>query len=206
MNRQHIYVVDDEESVRDALVWLLESVQLSVSAHSDADDFLRCFTSGLSACLLLDVRMPGMSGLELQRTLKLKDIDIPIIFLTGHCDVDMAVRTMKLGAFDFIQKPFNNQQLLDVIYAGLKRSDQIGWLQRQNSDKQKKLSTLTVREHEVFLHAVDGFTNKMIAKSFDISVKTVEAHRASIMRKLNARSLAELIDLSREARPKTAIF
>ena len=188
-----VHVVDDDDSVRDALKWLLESTGLSIREYARAEDFLDMYKPTPPECLLLDVRMPGMSGIELQKKLNGYAISLPVIILTGHGDIQMAVQAMKKGAMDFIQKPYNQESLIELVRKALQKSSEES---RQNSEleeRENRLSSLTAREREVLDLVVIGETNKAIAAILDISPKTVETHRARIMEKLQARSLADLI-------------
>jgi len=193
---QTVYVVDDDDAVRDVLIWLMESVKLPTECYSTARDFLDAVEPDQQGCILLDVRMPGMSGIELQRELKRIGIDMPVIIITGHGDVPMAVHAMKEGAFDFIEKPFNNQVLLDQVQAALAKCREANQAKAEKADAEERLSHLTEREKEVLELVVAGDTNKAIARTLDISTKTVEAHRAKVMRKMGAGSLAELVRLA----------
>lgn len=188
-----IFVVDDDEPMRDSIFWLLESVNLSVRMFESAHDFLNADDLRRPGCILLDVRMPGMSGMELLEQLKDHDILQPVIIITGHGDVPMAVRALKHGAFDFIQKPFNGQELLDRVNAALK-------LDRENRQQNIKIAglrshfdVLTVREREITELVVAGDSSKVIGRKLGISSRTVDIHRSNIMKKLNIHSIAELV-------------
>lgn len=188
-----IYIVDDDHAIRHAMGLLMKSVGLRCEIFESADDFLTDHTNDRSGCLVLDIRMPGMGGLELQEKLRDLDCTLPIIFITGHGDIPMAVEAMQKGAFDFIQKPFRDQELLDRIQDALKTERE----QRSRREKQSivrdKLSRLTKREHEVFVLVVTGKPNKIIAHELGVSQRTVEIHRARVMEKMEARSLADLV-------------
>lgn len=188
-----IFVVDDDEAMRDSIHWLLESVSLSARMFSSANDFLSAGDLCQPGCILLDVRMPGMSGMELLEQLKDHGILQPVIIITGHGDVPMAVRALKHGAFDFIQKPFNGQELLDRVNAALK-------LDRENRQHNKEIEglrshfdVLTAREREIMELVVVGDSSKIIGKKLGISSRTVDIHRSNIMKKLKIRSIAELV-------------
>lgn len=187
-----VFVVDDDEAVRESLRFLISSVDLEVRTFGSATDFLDNYDSGLTGCLVVDVRMPGMSGLELQRQLSDRRINLPVIIITGHGDVDMAVRAMKSGAFDFIQKPFNDQVLLDLIQAALDKNARAAEANAERASIADKMSLLTDREREVLNGIVDGSSNKDIAAHLNLSEKTIEFHRSKVMRKMSASSLAEL--------------
>jgi len=187
-----VYVVDDDEAVRESLSYLISSVDLQVKTFASATDFLDIYEHGLTGCLVVDVRMPGMSGLELQRQLSDRSINLPVIIITGHGDVDMAVRAMKSGAFDFIQKPFNDQVLLDLIQAALEKNARAAEENAERANIADKLKQLTDREREVLNGIVEGSSNKDIAAQLNLSEKTIEFHRSKVMRKMSATSLAEL--------------
>ncbi len=187
-----VFVVDDDEAVRESLRFLISSVDLQVKTFASATDFLDAYQPGLQGCLVVDVRMPGMSGLELQRQLSDRSISLPVIIITGHGDVDMAVRAMKSGAFDFIQKPFNDQVLLDLIQAALEKNARAAEADAERADITDQLKQLTDREREVLNGIVEGSSNKDIAAHLNLSEKTIEFHRSKVMRKMSATSLAEL--------------
>jgi two-component system response regulator FixJ len=192
-----VFIIDDDEAVRDGLKWLIESVDLKAAAFTSAQEFLDRYTPGQPGCLLLDIRMPGMSGLALQQVLKSRSFDLPIIILTGHGTVQMAVDAMKAGAFDFIEKPFQNQRLLDRIHDAIDLSINNNIEHEKRAEVMQLLELLTPREHQVLNMVVAGETNKAIAYRLDISEKTVEVHRAKVMEKLGAASLADLIRKTR---------
>jgi len=188
-----VFIVDDDKAVRDSLKWLISCVGLHVEAYASAQDFKSVCDPERPGCVLMDVRMPGMSGLELQKELQARTICPPVIIITGHGDVQMAVRAMKDGAFDFIEKPFNDQTLLDLVQRAVDKS--LETVERYEAQKEvlKSLDTLTPREREVLSLIVSGETNKGIAHLLEISDKTVEAHRARVMEKLHATSFADLM-------------
>ena len=190
-----VYMVDDDKAMRDSVCMLLESVNIACKLFSCADDFLKHCGPMQEGCLLLDVRMPGMSGMELLEMLKPKGILLPVILITGHGDVPMAVRALKFGAFDFIQKPFNAQELLDRVHAALNQ-DRENRRQLQEIERRRAhLASLTRREMEVVELIVAGNSSKVIAIKLGISPKTVDIHRASILKKLDVRSVAEIVQL-----------
>ncbi len=191
-----VFVVDDDEAMRSSLQWLIESVGLAVECHDSAEAFLKSYYPGRSGCLLLDVRMPGMGGLELQEYLRRNEITIPVIIITGHGDVSMSVRAMKEGAVDFIEKPFNDELLLDAIRNALSLDQQMREQQGVRAELASRLALLTPREHEVMAMVTDGKSNKEIANALGVTAKTVEAHRAKVMDKMQASSLAELVRMS----------
>jgi len=191
-----VFVVDDDEAVRDSLKWLLESSHYNVTCFERAEDFIAAYDPNRIACLILDVRMPGMSGLELQEYLVAQNADLPTLFVTGHGDVPMAVTTMKKGAFDFIEKPFNEGELCRAVERMLERARQATITRRGRDSRAARLSRLTVREQQVLDCIVAGRLNKQIADDLGISIKTVEAHRANIMDKLDAATVADLLRLA----------
>ncbi len=191
-----IYVVEDDDALRDSLCWLIESAGYAVAAYRNAESFLAYLEPEGGDCLVLDVRMPGMSGLELQERLIRRQRHIPIIFITGHGDVPMAVNAIKRGACDFIEKPFQDQELLARI-ASVVKSDRGSPEGRERQHLvASRLAMLSRREREVMDRVIEGKPNKYIAKDLGITVKTVEAHRARMMGKLDVNSVAELVRLS----------
>ncbi len=195
-----VFIVDDDAAIRVAMQALMESVDLRHEILESADDFLLRFAdTHVPGCLVLDIRMPGLGGLELQDELIRRGNSIPIIFITGHGDVPMAVEAMQKGAVDFIQKPFRDQELLDRIQLAL-RTDEERRAEAQRVDEVKKLiDRLTQREHEVFELVVTGKPNKVIAYELGVSQRTVEIHRARVMEKMQARSLADLVRMHIES-------
>lgn len=195
-NEPTVFVVDDDQAMRNSLKWLIESVGLKVRTYGSADEFLGSHYPGRAGCLLLDVRMPGMSGLELQHHLAQEAIRMPVIIITGHGDVGMAVRAMKVGAVDFIEKPFNDEALLGSIRNALAADEKQRALRAQRADIAARLAELTPREHEVMEMVTEGRSNKEIAAALGVTAKTVEAHRARVMDKMRAESLAELVRMA----------
>jgi FixJ family two-component response regulator len=194
-----VYVVDDDPHLRKSLHMLLKSVAIEVEEFESADDFLRRLEvlPDRPVCLLLDVRMPGMSGMALFERLRERDVPLPTILLTGHGDIDMAVRAMKLGAADFLTKPFGSQMLLDRVQEVLRRSREPAPASEISAEEAiARWQTLSQREKEVFERIVAGAPNKVIAAELDISVRTVESHRARVMEKMGTRSLVDLVFLS----------
>jgi FixJ family two-component response regulator len=191
-----VFVVDDDEDVRNALRWLIESVDLTVATYPSAEAFLAAYTSGQPGCLVLDVRMPGMGGLGLLEHMRTEKIELPTIILTGHGDVPIAVRAMKSGAMDFIEKPFTDQDLLDQIQRALKEDAKQRSQQLERAEVLARAEALTPREREVLRRVVQGQANKVISAELGISERTVETHRKKIMDKMQARSLAELIQMT----------
>jgi len=190
-----VFVVDDDEAVRDSLALLLRSVELAVATFSSANDFLDSYDPAAPGCLILDVRLPGMSGLELQQRLADDGADLPIVFITGHGDVPMAVRAMRRGAVDFLQKPFSDQELLDRAQQALAEQSQRRQQSELKAEIAQRIRSLTPREHEVMELIVEGLANKVIANRLGTSQRTVEVHRANVMRKMQADSVARLVHL-----------
>jgi two-component system response regulator FixJ len=190
-----VFVVDDDEAVRGGLQQLLQTIGLNVRTYASADEFLASYRPGQPGCLVLDIRMPGMGGLDLQGQLAKQGIQLPIIFLTGHGDVPAAVRALKAGAMDFLEKPFNSQVLLDLIQQAIRRDADARTRVAEESKVTRRLTTLTAREREVLDMMTGGKANKVIAMELGISERTVEFHRGKIMKKMQARSLAELINM-----------
>lgn len=188
-----VFVVDDEQVVRDSLRWLLESVGLPVRAYPTAADFLRDYDTTQPGCLVLDVRMPGMSGLDLQEELARRGAELPTIVITAHAEVPMAVRAVKAGALDFIQKPFSDQLLLDRVRQALEIDRQDREARQRREDARRRLATLTTRERDVLERIVAGRSNKEAAAALGLSIKTIEVHRAHVMQKMEVDSVAELV-------------
>jgi FixJ family two-component response regulator len=191
--RPTIFIVDDDTAVRDALKLLLRSVGQAVETFGSAQEFLDAYSEDRPGCLVLDIRMPGMSGLELQQKLNEKHSILPIIFITGHGDVPMAVEAMQAGAVDFIQKPFRDQDLIDRINQALEKDSSNRAALGERNDIRRRLETLTPREREVLDLVVHGKANKVIAGDLKLSQRTVEIHRARVMEKMQASSLAHLV-------------
>jgi FixJ family two-component response regulator len=191
-----IYVVDDDQAFRDSLRWLLESAGFRVTMYATAEHFLATFRPEAGACVVLDVRMPGLSGLELQDEMLRRGHAIPIVFVTGHGDVPMAVNAVKKGAVDFIEKPFNDGDFLALIESAIRHNTPAFQERMKELSIASRLATLTQREREVMQRVVAGKANKVIADELAISVKTVEAHRARVMEKTGAHSVAELVQLA----------
>lgn len=188
-----VYVIDDDEAVRDSLSMLLGSVGLACETFETAFDFLESYDPDRHACIVSDIRMPGMSGLELQERLVESGVEMPLIFITGHGDVPMAVDAMKRGATDFIQKPFAYEELIDRVHQVLEQDTARRARRLEEKVIRERLETLTPRETEVMERVVQGQANKVIAMDLGVSQRTVELHRARVMRKLRMRSLAELV-------------
>lgn len=191
--KQKVYVVDDDDAVRDALKTLLKSVGIDAETYASPQAFLDIYTPELAGCLVLDIRMPGMSGLELQQRLNEMHSILPIIFITGHGDVPMAVDAMQQGAVDFVQKPFRDQELLDRINGALEKNAADLAVLKEEAEIRRRVESLTTREHEVMAAVCQGQANKVIAMDLGVSQRTVEIHRARAMEKMGARSVAHLV-------------
>lgn len=188
-----VFVVDDDEPVRDAIAMLLDTVDIPCETFDSAQAFLDGYDRTRTGCLVLDIRMPGMSGLELQEHLLAQRAPVPIIFITGHGDIPMAVEAMKRGALDFIRKPFRDQELLDRVQEAL-ATDEAQRADNANLEEMRtRVASLTPREREVFERVADGQANKVVAIELGISERTVEIHRSQVMQKTAARTLADLV-------------
>jgi len=192
-DRPTVFIVDDDEAVLRLLHTLISSVDLEVETFRTAQAFLDAFKPTRRGCILLDIRMPGMSGLELQRELRERGIRLPVIFLSGHGDVQVAVHAMKAGAADFIEKPFNNDLLRDRVQKAVAESQYADQTRMRKDEVEMRIATLTPREQQVLDLVALGNTNKTIARQLAISQRTVEIHRAKVMDKMRAESLAELV-------------
>ncbi|MDX3896404.1 response regulator transcription factor [Pusillimonas sp.] len=191
-----VFIVDDDEAVRDSLRWLLEANGYRVKSFSGAEDFLDAYEADQIGVLIVDVRMPGMSGLELQEELIARKAPLPIVFITGHGDVPMAVTTIKKGAVDFLEKPFNETDLRAIVARMLQQANERASQAQAKKNQQAVLSRLTSREQQVLERIVAGRLNKQIAGDLNISIKTVEAHRANIMEKLEVTTVADLMKIA----------
>jgi two-component system response regulator FixJ len=195
-----VFVVDDDHAMRHSLRWLLQSVGLAVETYATAEDFLAAYSAERPGCLVLDIRMPGMGGLQLQEELKARAIRLPIIVITGYAEVSTAVRALKAGAVDFLEKPFSDQQLVDYVRKAIDTDRVMREGEAQHKMARGRLDLLTTRERDVLHRVVDGKANKVIAAELGIVEKTVEAHRSRLMSKLDVDSLAGLIRLVQLAR------
>lgn len=197
MNKEtgKVFIVDDDEAIRDALSWLLKSRGLNVQSFQNAESFLQHVTAKSCGCVLLDIRMTGMSGLETYDELRRREFQLPVIFLTGHGDVPMAVGALKKGAYDFVEKPFNDNELVDRVISALEWDDKrvkdaVGKL-----DMEKRLSSLTSRERQVMELVLVGRLNKVIADELGITMRTVEVHRAHVFEKMGVKTAVELAQM-----------
>jgi FixJ family two-component response regulator len=188
-----VYIVDDDNGMRTSLAWLLESVGVKSAGFANANEFLSAFDPNVPACLVLDVRMPEQSGFDVQAELNRRGATLPIIFVSGHGDIPMSVRALQNGAIDFVEKPYNSQQMLDRVQRALKLASQRYAADQKQRELRKRLASLTAREKEVLRGVIDGKGSKRIASDLSISVKTVDVHRASIKDKLGAASIAMLV-------------
>jgi len=191
-----VYVVDDDRIAGESLQWLIESAHLPVKVFSRGLDFLEFYQPDLCGCVLLDVRMPDINGMELHARLKEKGNHIPVIMVTGHADVSMAVRAMKAGAYDFIEKPYNDSLMLERIQSAMAYDQDNRRNQQRVEQIQQRVETLTPREREVMSRVLESRPNKLIAADLGISIKTVELHRANLMSKMQATSSTELVRLA----------
>lgn len=188
-----VFVVDDDPAIRDSLSLLMKSVKQPAQFFASADEFLGHWQDGMTGCLVLDVRMPGMSGLELQKELIRRRISLPVIFITGHGDVQMAVEALQSGGFDFLEKPFRDEDLLQKIKKALAQEKADRDLESQKEEIRQRVLTLTPREMEIAQRLAKGHANKAVAIELGISQRTVELHRSRVMEKMQVRSLAQLV-------------
>jgi len=195
-----VYVIDDDESIRELLTWLMKRNAIRVEAFPNARSFLKTYRPGAPGCLVLDLYMPGMSGLDLQQYLKETGIEMPVIFLSGRADVPKAVAAVKSGAIDFIEKPFDYRQIVELVRECIRRDADTRVGREEARRRAERLATLSQREREVLEHVIAGKVNRLIAEEMAISIKTVEAHRARIMEKLAVNSVAELVQATLGAR------
>ena len=188
-----VYIVDDDSGMRTSLAWLLESVGVKSAGFANASEFLAAFDPAIPAALVLDVRMPEHSGFDVQTELNRRGATLPVIFVSGHGDIPMSVRALQNGAIDFVEKPYNSQQMLDRVQRALKLAAQRHAADQKRRELRKRIESLTARETEVLRGVIDGKGSKQIANDLSISVKTVDVHRASIKDKLGAASIAMLV-------------
>ncbi len=193
--RPTVFIVDDDPAVLTGMELLMRSVELQYETHASAASFLEQYDSSRPGCLVLDIRMPEMSGVQLQKLLRTRQIEIPIVFLTAHGDVHTAVEALKEDAFDFLQKPCNEQQLLDRVQQAIRQDEARRKRKAERKEAQKRLRLLSTKEHEVLRLVVEGKISKAIALDLGISVKTVDFHRANILKKLEVTTMVELLRL-----------
>ncbi|ATP45355.1 response regulator transcription factor [Pseudomonas putida] len=191
-----VYVVDDDQGMRDSTVWLLQSVGLEALSFAGGQAFLDACIDDGPACVLLDVRMPGLGGLAVQQLMKERGLDLPVIFVSGHADVPIVVRAFKAGACDFIEKPYSDQLLLDSVQAALERAGRARQGDQALAQVQARVDGLTPRERDVFVPLAQGLNNREIAERLGVSVKTVDLYRGRVMKRLQAGSLAELVGMA----------
>lgn len=197
MNAQPtVFIVDDDSAMRDSLGFLIGSVGRKVETYASAEEFLDAYDNERPGCIVLDVRMPGLSGLELMEKLGEDRFAPPVVLITGHGDIPMAVRALKAGAFDFIEKPFSDQVLLERIQQALQQDTSDRASEHDRSDIERRAARLTTRENQVFELVVDGKPNKVVASDLGLSQKTVEVHRAHVMEKMRAESFADLVKMA----------
>ncbi|PMY45472.1 response regulator transcription factor [Pseudomonas sp. FW306-2-2C-D06C] len=194
--QQLVYVVDDDPGMLDSTVWLLESVGLKAVPFTSGREFLEHCDPSLDACVLLDVRMPGMGGLNVQEELRQRDIHLPLIFVRAHADVPIVVRAFKAGAVDFIEKPYNEQLLLDSVQQALSRADDRHSRNAGQARVEARLESLTPRERDVLLPLVQGYSNREIAEQLGVSVKTIDLYRSRVMKRMQAEHLPELVGMA----------
>lgn len=195
-NAYSVFIVDDDAGMLESTQWLLESVGLNVQAFSDGRKFLDALSDSPRGCVVLDVRMPGLGGLNVQEELQKRGVELPIIFVSGHADVPIVVRAFKSGAFDFIEKPFNEQLLLDSVQQALEAREQSSLQQQGNGQTRDLIATLTRRERDVFLPMAQGYTSREIADQLEVSVKTIDLYRARVMKRLGADRLPDVTGIA----------
>lgn len=191
-----VYVVDDDQGMRDSTVWLLQSVGLEALSFASGQAFLDVCRDDGPACVLLDVRMPGLGGLAVQQLMRERGLDLPVIFVSGHADVPIVVRAFKAGACDFIEKPYSDQLLLDSVQEALERAGRVRQGNQALARVQARIDGLTPRERDVFVPLAQGLSNREIAEQLGVSVKTVDLYRGRVMKRLQAGSLAELVGMA----------
>lgn len=195
-HQQRVYVVDDDQGMLDSTVWLLESVGLQAVPFTSGQAFLDNHSDDLPACVLLDIRMPGMGGLAVQDALRERDSQLPVIFVSAHADVPIVVRAFRGGAVDFIEKPYNEQLLLDCVQRALRMHQRPAVSSQQTAEVQQRLAQLTPRERDVLLPLVQGHSNREVAEQLGISVKTVDLYRSRVMKRMQADSLPALVGMA----------
>lgn len=195
MSQQLVYVVDDDQGMLDSTVWLFDSVGLKAQPFTNGQAFLDACDPMAPACVLLDIRMPGMGGLAVQEAMRERGLELPVIFVSAHADVPIVVRAFRGGAVDFIEKPYNEQLLLDSVQRALNRQPVIATNQRARHEVQARLDSLTPRERDILLPLVQGYSNREIAEQLHVSVKTVDLYRARVMKRMQADSLPALVGM-----------
>lgn len=196
MSQQLVYVVDDDQGMLDSTLWLFDSVGLKALAFTNGQSFLEACDPMANACVLLDIRMPGMGGLAVQEAMRERGIELPVIFVSAHADVPIVVRAFRGGAVDFIEKPYNEQLLLDSVQRALNRQPVIATNQRARHEVQARLDSLTPRERDILLPLVQGYSNREIAEQLQVSVKTVDLYRSRVMKRMQADSLPALVGMA----------
>ncbi|AOA05287.1 MULTISPECIES: response regulator transcription factor [Pseudomonas] len=194
--RSVVYVVDDDQGMLDSTVWLLESVGLNALAFTSGQAFLDACDPALSACVVLDVRMPGMGGLNVQQALQARGVKMPVIFVSGHADVPIVVRAFKAGAYDFIEKPYNQQLLLDSVQQALSGGSTQHTASHEQTELDARLHSLTPRERDVLMPLVKGYTTREIAQLLGVSVKTIDLYRSRVMKRMQAQHLPDLVGMA----------
>ncbi|MBM1206121.1 response regulator transcription factor [Pseudomonas fragi] len=194
--RSVVYVVDDDQGMLDSTVWLLESVGLNALAFTSGQAFLDACDPALSACVVLDVRMPGMGGLNVQQALQARGVKMPVIFVSGHADVPIVVRAFKAGAYDFIEKPYNQQLLLDSVQQALSGGSKQHTASQEQTELDARLHSLTPRERDVLMPLVKGYTTREIALLLGVSVKTIDLYRSRVMKRMQAQHLPDLVGMA----------
>ena len=194
--RPVVYVVDDDQGMLDSTVWLLESVGLNALAFTSGQAFLDACDPALSACVVLDVRMPGMGGLNVQQALQARGVKMPVIFVSGHADVPIVVRAFKAGAYDFIEKPYNQQLLLDSVQQALSGGSTQHTASQEQTELDARLHSLTPRERDVLMPLVKGYTTREIAQLLGVSVKTIDLYRSRVMKRMQAQHLPDLVGMA----------
>ncbi|MCU1727371.1 response regulator [Pseudomonas sp. 7P_10.2_Bac1] len=195
-DQQVVYVVDDDQGMLDSTVWLLESVGLNALPFTSGQAFLQALDPTRSACVVLDIRMPAMGGLNVQQALQERGITMPVIFVSGHADVPIVVRAFKAGAHDFIEKPYNQQLLLDSVQQALSGGNARQTASQELTELQARLQSLTPRERDVFLPLVQGYTTREIAEQLEVSAKTIDLYRARVMKRMQAEHLPDLVGMA----------
>ena len=191
-----VYVVDDDQRMLDSTVWLLESIGLKARPFTSGREFLDACLNDAHACVLLDVRMPGLGGLAVQEEMRRRGLELPVIFVSGHADVPIVIRAFKAGAVDFIEKPYNEQLLLDSVQQALSSREHQRASRSGLGELEERLAALTPRERDVFLPLVRGYTSREVAEQLDISVKTVDLYRARVMKRMQAGTLSDLVGMA----------